>query len=340
MDLCETESPGLQASVESMLVAFERLQMSLLLPQKFVDEPLASKSRNPGDNPAGNSLEQAHLKEAVRRHARLRLGVQDLRTPESWPQADMNAVADFEGDRTYFHPGLLMKSLRLDWDNPGLSLWTRAVANVFEVDFRLEYEIGSFPELSGVPDGGIVATIFLNYVKGLKRVHKLRQFHFEPALKEARRRSSRSRERRVKLWKRRLDRIKTHNLSAFAMEMITTLGIDGMSSDDSEGEIGSKHRLLRRKNLPWRSPGLTKWLHHIDLLPKDSATSARWQAGRPQRLIRLDDPRISVRCRIPVGLPSSFYDRNWISMAGSPVPYREDDDRRLEVLLAEIDRLV
>jgi hypothetical protein len=60
----------------------------------------------------------------------------------------------------------------IDWDVPGLTLWTRQASIVFEADFLLEYEMGSFPALRQIPQAGKIATLFMQYVTYLKKIRR------------------------------------------------------------------------------------------------------------------------------------------------------------------------
>lgn len=66
--------------------------------------------------------------------------------------------------------GPQMKMLRVDWDHPGMSRWTKRLAVLFEADFICEHGIGSFPSLVALPQAGHIAHVFFRYIKHLKAV--------------------------------------------------------------------------------------------------------------------------------------------------------------------------
>jgi hypothetical protein len=82
-----------------------------------------------------------------------------------------------------------------------------------------------------------------------------------------------------------------------------------MSSEQSEGEIGSQDRRYYIKAIPWRSPELTQWLHHLDSLPKNpKSNNARQYKTRN----RLESPFVSQSRIPPNGLPISFFCQAWL----------------------------
>lgn len=109
-------------------------------------------------------------------------------------------------------------------------------------------------------------------------------------------------------------KIKHHNLSSFALDTLAALGYEGMSSDDSEGEIGKRDRRFHIKILPWRNEELTRWLHMLDSMHNNTTRSAKLPVGRPVVCTRTPSTKISFRRTAPRGLPRSFYDPLWISL--------------------------
>ncbi|KIM24782.1 hypothetical protein M408DRAFT_26744 [Serendipita vermifera MAFF 305830] len=105
----------------------------------------------------------------IRAHAKLRLGIDNHVPPGEWPTADPDITQQLTTDEG-FRGKPQMKDLRLDWDIPGITLWSQWIAALFEADFVYEYSMGSFPDLSSLPQAGYVAQIFLAHVKGWKSV--------------------------------------------------------------------------------------------------------------------------------------------------------------------------
>jgi hypothetical protein len=113
----------------------------------------------------------------------------------------------------------------------------------------------------------------------------------------------------AKLYISRKRRINSNNLSTVALETLEILGVEGMSSADSEGEMESDQPYYVKLH-PWRAPALTAWLHEIDTLPisSNNSYSSRVYKKRPrvlgQQISEVRDP--------PKGLPVSFYNQEWL----------------------------
>jgi hypothetical protein len=116
----------------------------------------------------------------------------------------------------------------------------------------------------------------------------------------------------LQLLKRRIAAIRRHNLSSRAHNAIELLGIDGMSSEESEGEIGSKSRRFRVKLLPWRHRIASEWLHCLDRLPMITTLSAKQPSGRRMRRDRQMGSTISHERKAPIALPEWLYDPEWL----------------------------
>lgn len=102
-----------------------------------------------------------------------------------------------------------------------------------------------------------------------------------------------------------------YQLPAAASEVIQALGLEGMSSEESEGEVGSKNRRYFVKMLPWRAPSLTAWLYQLDALP---APSGRGLSSRIyHKRNRVVGERLSKTRQPPPGMPSTFYCQSWLA---------------------------
>jgi hypothetical protein len=113
-----------------------------------------------------------------------------------------------------------------------------------------------------------------------------------------------------------------HGFPARSVELVKTLDIDGMSSEESEGEMGTP-RTYRIKTLPWRSSAFTNWLHRVDDLPMKN----KWNAiiRREDFRRRLPSDAVSDR-RPPVErLPINLYSESW---------YKEKNTRFVKRLMA------
>ena len=105
------------------------------------------------------------------------------------------------------------------------------------------------------------------------------------------------------------------------MEVLDTLGPDGMSSDKSEGEADEDHSdeavlnrtafTFRVKRMPWRRD-ITKELEIIDAERLKDRAVYRRQGSKPAQRRRNPDAPLSSR-EAPAGLPQAFYDESWIA---------------------------
>jgi hypothetical protein len=86
--------------------------------------------------------------------------------------------------------------------------------------------------------------------------------------------------------------------------------MEGMSSEDSEGELGTR-RSFRIKKLPWRSDELTLWLQRIDKLSLKNS-HAEILARRVEHRRRLSSDKTSDKRSPPYGLPVNFYNPSWL----------------------------
>jgi hypothetical protein len=68
--------------------------------------------------------------------------------------------------------GPKIASLQIDWNVQGISPWTKRAGVVFSANFVLEYHLGSFPNLSLLPDAGVIAQIFIGYMHSLKKMYQ------------------------------------------------------------------------------------------------------------------------------------------------------------------------
>jgi hypothetical protein len=105
--------------------------------------------------------------------------------------------------------------------------------------------------------------------------------------------------------------MKHHGLPSGVIDLVKMLGINGMSSESSDGDIGGNDRTYLVKRLPWRSDELTTWLHRIDALPRKNRVGVNlthYTVSRKRELSDLESVR-PPRRRLPV----NFYDREWMS---------------------------
>ncbi|KAF8589289.1 hypothetical protein K439DRAFT_1612876 [Ramaria rubella] len=95
------------------------------------------------------------------------------------------------------------------------------------------------------------------------------------------------------------------------LDMLKTLGQDGMSSEESDETNDSIHSVLRPKNLPWRR-NIEEELKILDDQRHLDQDILAPQGAKPVQQIR--SPRNPQTNRKPrAGLPKIFYDKEWLS---------------------------
>lgn len=91
------------------------------------------------------------------------------------------------------------------------------------------------------------------------------------------------------------------------MEMVTSYGIDGMSSDDSDIEKGQE--VYSATQLPWRRAAVSKYLDWLDEERRDPEQETHSKKGkRPGKRYRGGE--ISARAAIKK-LPVALYEPSW-----------------------------
>lgn len=104
--------------------------------------------------------------------------------------------------------------------------------------------------------------------------------------------------------------IKHHNLPKAAEALVEALDTEGVSSEESEGEIGDD-RSYKIKGLAWRSPQLTNWLHRIDELPTKNVLGAVIPKRMARRHRQASDLVSGDRPPVP-NLQRNLYDPIWL----------------------------
>ncbi|KIM24779.1 hypothetical protein M408DRAFT_317077 [Serendipita vermifera MAFF 305830] len=202
------------------------------------------------------------FRDTVRKRVLSKLGIVRGQEP-TWPLPSFSQACLYnKGEPSSEKPG--NKKLIVDWACKGKTLWTKDCATTFAHDFITQYDRGGFPLLQPRPSIEKLEEVFLTYVLYLKL--GWRRKHEDPGAAAARKAAadqrSRSINRREQLLGRRLALAKHHDLPDRSITLLENLDIDGMSSEESDGEIGTK-RVFKIKSLPWRSG--TKRLYHVDL---------------------------------------------------------------------------
>jgi hypothetical protein len=99
------------------------------------------------------------------------------------------------------------------------------------------------------------------------------------------------------------------------LKLVETLGVDGMSSEESDDESGMEIR-FHVKRLPWRRD-LTKELGLIDEVRMRQEGIFGRQGSKPVKRIRENVRRVSTR-RAARSLPKALYNQEWLEAQPFP----------------------
>ncbi|PVF91566.1 hypothetical protein CPB86DRAFT_878443 [Serendipita vermifera] len=260
------------------------------------------------------SPETRLVRNIMRAYARERLGIEGLEDIADWPTPDHDVAADYNANVPHAI-GPTDEELIIDWSITGRTPWTKACAEIFARDFCSQHGKGAFPliQAHGVENSEI-KRFFLIYVVGLKR--KYRQASDDPvAAKEqqtAANQRARSLNRRKQVYNRRAKLLQHHGFPPEAIEMVKDLGADGMSSEESDGEIGTTNRTFKIKRLRWRNRDITAFLHQVDELPTRNSENRNLFRLAPSRTRIIKDID-SVNRSAVRGLHKNIYDPDWLN---------------------------
>ncbi|KDR66684.1 hypothetical protein GALMADRAFT_147736 [Galerina marginata CBS 339.88] len=127
----------------------------------------------------------------------------------------------------------------------------------------------------------------------------------------------------VKLFDRRRRIVTALEMLRPHLQMLDNLGVDGMSSDESEGEDANETACIVR--IPrWRSKALSDWLHVIDRIYILSRRKAGNRRGSLPHLRIYKDGSFSLKDKFVSGLPKNAYDPEWLSKAQDV--YEKDEE--------------
>lgn len=102
----------------------------------------------------------------------------------------------------------------------------------------------------------------------------------------------------------------------FLANMVASLGLGGMSEDDSGDEYNRNRNRERRfvvRILDWRADRLRPYLDHIDHAKQPINAFAKLTPGNvPRKRVRQVGGTVFTEQAVP-GLPRNFYDDMWIA---------------------------
>ncbi|KAH7908072.1 hypothetical protein BJ138DRAFT_406823 [Hygrophoropsis aurantiaca] len=201
---------------------------------------------------------------------------------------------------------------RVDLTDVPRSEWNRSAAQVFAADFIATYPNGDFTTKQ-------VVNAWFTHFDSLKITYKsliLKQKADKHSLRalEAARAAKRRQERKNNLYLRRHQVAKRYGtVRTLALPIVQQLGVDGMSSDESDHEAGHGEASYVIKRKVWRAKAISTWLRTLDSLHLRARYKGEWKASSgawPH--LRMTSTTKSERKAVP-GLPKNFYSKKWIN---------------------------
>ncbi|KAF7967372.1 hypothetical protein HWV62_34459 [Athelia sp. TMB] len=189
------------------------------------------------------------------------------------------------------------------------SEWNKSCARVFARSFVEEHK--NDPADWSL-DPKTVGECWLTHFKALQKTHK--EQCGSQQTKEARLRRKRRAFRKEQLYQRRLraGATLTSQFGVDAQQVVQNLGMDGMSSDESDHETGAGEATYFLTSKKWRAVEVTQYLHDLDAWHLYERYGHQYQAsaGAWPHFRSPDQQQISTR--EPVNqLPSNFYNLAW-----------------------------
>ncbi|KAI5994645.1 hypothetical protein EDC04DRAFT_2515082, partial [Pisolithus marmoratus] len=190
-------------------------------------------------------------------------------------------------------------NFRVDLNDTPASAWNTSASHVFAASFR-DAHPGCGRSLKAIFDAWIV---HFNY---LRQVYAKQQMVARE--EQARISNLARRERKLQLYNRRLRMAHRHSGPyPSAVNVVQQLGPAGMSSDESEHEVGHGERTYHITGKAWRSTTVTATLRVLDALHLGMRYQQQWNAtAGAWPHLRMPSSQLSSR-EPPSGLPKNFY---------------------------------
>ncbi|CAG8605338.1 15219_t:CDS:2 [Acaulospora colombiana] len=235
---------------------------------------------------------------------RLRINVK--KPMETWPTVSEDISKRYsKGDASIEGPN--SNNFVLDWGTRATTQWTKDCAGIFARDFCSRHKSEPFPLLIGKVDLMEVENAFLTHILYLKRLYLKEKVDPIGAAADKGLMDQRSRS-----FRRRVALMKYHDFPSDSITMVKSLGVDGVSSEESDGESESgSDRIFKIKRLSWRSPDLTTFLRRIDELPLKKRGKRPLYQRRLRRRRVVADINSEGRDAVP-SLPSNLYRTEWL----------------------------
>ncbi|KDR77507.1 hypothetical protein GALMADRAFT_138609 [Galerina marginata CBS 339.88] len=185
--------------------------------------------------------------------------------------------------------------------------WNISASRIFALDFLRSTAVPASP--SSIKK---IETAFFIRLKSIVSDYRKHQkgLHVVEATKSGDRR----RQRKRKLFDRRRGTVENHPLLRRHLAIMGELGMEGMSSDESESE-GTDVSSCNVRMPPWRSESLSDWLHVIDTVYIRERKKSGDRRGCLPHLRVYKEHSTSSKKKFVKGLPKNAYDPEWLQNA-------------------------
>lgn len=115
-----------------------------------------------------------------------------------------------------------------------------------------------------------------------------------------------------------------------AREAVDAVGVDGMSGEETDGEVSTREKQLIRVPVRWINPELTRLFHAMDTW-KAAVDDEGFKARGNRPFIRPSKSKEPATGTVRKGLPRNWYDDSW---------YRSQSDAKKVLLGAAAQRKI
>ena len=272
---------------------------------------------------------QSYPQQAIRSHFIYLIGVDRLYTSAARDEASEFAALWDANDGQCNHC-CSASDFRVDLFGSPHSAWNVSAARVFCKDFR------RFHKLPSTASDDITRSFFTR-VKTLKaelaglNQDRAEQTKIARAMRRYRRKTTVCSVVThncpllicLKLFHRRFEMAQTHPGLQKHVHILQRLGVQGMSSDESDHDVVASHPPARRtnprylvRNPEWRAADLTYWLRTFDaghMIERRSVEGGSRGAFPRLRVYNAESSNISKKKTFVRGLPINAYDQQWLA---------------------------
>ncbi|OBZ73045.1 hypothetical protein A0H81_07122 [Grifola frondosa] len=248
--------------------------------------PMFREPRKARIIPARRSGDSLALARDVQQHARFLMNRENWNSPfdPAFLAAEAEVLA-FDPSRGYC---CTADHFRPDLGSPPGTPWNKSIAKVFVKSFMEE-------EIYSCTNSDEVEVAFRTHLKHLRKMLA----------------RAGQRENETSLFYRQIEVAANHSELRRHLDILQTLGVDGISSDESDHENGvAQYRVLVK---PWRNPMLTPWLRTFDTAYRRDRLNGGNQTTRgAQPHLRLASQKLDYSRPAVPRLPYNAYEVKWL----------------------------